>query len=210
MTTLQSRTTAASAVRPDRQAPERPVGHTTAWWGMVLFLSSEATTFACLLASYFYVRFADPGPWPPATAPPPELFWSSLETGALVLSCVPMAVAVRAARGGRRGALMVSQVVVWLLGTAFVCFQVLDYVVTYPGSTISEDAFGSLSYTITGLHTVHVIAGLLMVLVLIVSTAVGRLGKRRPQPVGIVALYWYFLAAMSVAVYLVVYISPYW
>lgn len=209
MTTLQSRA-AAAAVRPDREAPERPAGHTTGWWGMVLFVASEEMTFACFLASYFYVRFADPGPWPPATGPMPELLWSSLETGALVLSCVPMALAVRAAKRGRRTATGAAQLLTLLLGAAFVCFQILDYAATYPGSTLSEDAYGSLSYTITGVHTAHVVAGLLMLLMLIASTARGRLGKRRPEPVGIVAIYWYFLASLSVAIYLVVYVSPYW
>jgi cytochrome c oxidase subunit III len=208
MTTLQSRP--AARVRPDRQAPERPSGHTTGWWGMVLFLASEATTFACFLASYFYVRFADPGPWPPATAPKPELFWSSMETGTLVLSCVPMMVAVRVARRDRRGGLGLTLVATWLLGAAFVAFQVMDYIVTYPESTVSEDAYGSLSYTITGLHAAHVVAGLLMLVGLLASTAAGRLGRRRPEPVGIAAMYWYFLAAMSVCIYLVVYLSPYW
>jgi cytochrome c oxidase subunit III len=208
MTTVEGRA-AAPVVRPDRQAPERPAGHTTAWWGMVLFVASEATMFACLLAGYFYIRFAGGGPWPPSTAPPPELVWSSSATGSLVLSCVPMAVAVRVARGGRRGSMLVTQALAGLLGAGFVCFQLVDYGVTYPASTLSEDVFGSLSYTITGLHGLHVVLGLLMVLMLVASTAVGRLGSRRPEPVAMVAIYWYFLAVLSVAIYLVVYVSPY-
>src|ERR671931_1121399 len=35
------------------------------WWGMVLFIAVEATVFAVLLASYFYVRFRSGPVWPP-------------------------------------------------------------------------------------------------------------------------------------------------
>ncbi|HET7328177.1 MAG TPA: heme-copper oxidase subunit III [Nocardioidaceae bacterium] len=209
MTTMERRPTPTTPERTERHAPERPVGHTTGYWGMVLFICTEATTFATFLASYFYLRFAGSGPWPPTGDPLPELFWSSLETGALLVSVVPMAVAVRTVAKGRRTGGLLMLALVWALGAAFVSFQIMDYLVSYPQSTLSSDAFGSLYYTITGLHTAHVVVGLLMLIAVIASTALGRLGKRRPEPVALMAMYWYFLAVLSLAIYVVVYISPY-
>jgi heme/copper-type cytochrome/quinol oxidase subunit 3 len=54
-----------------------------------------------------------------------------------------------------------------------------------------------------------VVVGLFMLAVLVASALLGRIGSRRPEPVGIVALYWYFMAVLAVAVYVTVYISPY-
>lgn len=208
MTTLENRTAPPSR-REDAQAPEHPVGHTTGWWGMALLVSTEATTFAVFLASYFYIRFASAEPWPPPSEELPGLLWPSLATAALILSCVPMAVAVRAAPRDRRGAMGLTLALTWVLGAAFLLLQVVDWMAEWPKSTLSKDAYGSLFYTITGLHTVHVAVGLLMLMALLASTARGRLGRRRPEPLGIVAMYWYFLAVLAVAIYVCVYISPY-
>ncbi|MGW0231238.1 cytochrome c oxidase subunit 3 [Actinopolymorpha singaporensis] len=191
------------------QAPEAPVGRTTGWWGMVLFIATESATFGAFVASYFYLRFVHGGPWPPKGDTLPDLVLPSIQTGILVLSTVPMAAAVRAARRGARGLLWLTMLVVALSGTAFVVLQGLDYVSEWPDSTISKDTYGSLFYTLTGLHGLHVMGGIGMIVVLLLSASVGRIGRRRPEPVGIVSLYWYFLAVVAVAVYCTVYISPY-
>ena len=44
----------------DRRAPRAPpLAREPAWWGMLLFIATEAALFALLLASYFYVRVPD-------------------------------------------------------------------------------------------------------------------------------------------------------
>src|SRR5207248_10849223 len=45
--------------RAAESARRRPVG----WWGMVLLIATEATIFASLLASYFFIRAISPE-WP--------------------------------------------------------------------------------------------------------------------------------------------------
>jgi heme/copper-type cytochrome/quinol oxidase subunit 3 len=208
MATMQT-TTERAVGEGTRHAPEAPVGRTTGWWGMVLFICTEAATFAAFMASYFYIRFAGEGAWPPLAERLPGLTLPSIGTGILVVSCLPMAGAVRAAPRGHRGRLTVGVLVSLLLGCGFVALQLLDWKAEWPDSTISKDAYGSLFYTITALHTIHVVVGLFMLAVLVASALLGRIGSRRPEPVGIVALYWYFMAVLAVAVYVTVYISPY-
>jgi heme/copper-type cytochrome/quinol oxidase subunit 3 len=176
---------------------------------MVLFICTESATFAAFLASYFYLRFDSHGPWPPPVDKLPGLFWPSLSTGILVLSCIPMAVAVRAARKRPTGfGLWLVLAVVFLSGALFCALTGLDFVIEWPDSTLSKDAYGSLFFTIPGLHAVHVLLGVVMAGMLLVSVPLGRIA-RHPQSVSIVALYWYFLAVLAVAVYGTVYISPY-
>jgi heme/copper-type cytochrome/quinol oxidase subunit 3 len=208
VTTLDTRTEQAIR-RPPRAAPERPVGHTTGWWGMVLFICTESMTFAAFLASYFYLRFDHGGPWPPAADKPPHLLFPSVGTFVLVLSCVTMALAVRAAPKGRRAALGLTLLVTLLAGCVFVAFQCVDYTQEMPSSTPTKDAYGSLMFMLTGLHVVHVLLGLGMLVVLVASTLLGRIGPTRPEPVAIVSLYWYFLAVLAVCIYGTVYLTPY-
>jgi heme/copper-type cytochrome/quinol oxidase subunit 3 len=35
------------------------------WWGMALLIATEATLFALLIASYWYLRFRNGPVWPP-------------------------------------------------------------------------------------------------------------------------------------------------
>jgi cytochrome c oxidase subunit 3/cytochrome c oxidase subunit I+III len=193
-----------------RAAVEAPVGRTTGWWGMVLLICTEGATFAVFLASYFYLRFDHGGPWPPAADKVPHLYYTSIGTGILVASCALMALAVRATPRDRRGALALLLFVVFGAGCVFVSFQTIDYLQEMAsGSTPAKDAYGSLLYLITGLHLVHVVAGLVMLIYLMLSGLMGRIGSENPWPTRIVALYWYFLAVLAVAIYGTVYISPY-
>lgn len=210
--------TATTTTAPERQGdrrqavglPEAPTGRTTGWWGMMLFIGTESATFAALCASYFYLRFVGSGPWPPTADTVPSLPVPSISTGVLVVSCVPMAVAVRLAarRGGRVGAWLLLALTM-LAGVAFVLLTLLDFRQEYPDSTLSKDAYGSLFYSITGLHALHVAVGVVMLLVVLASIGLRRIGAGDAGPVRIVAMYWYFLAVLAVVVYLTVYISPY-
>ena len=207
MTTLASSTEQRTGRRP--VVTDVPSGTTTGTWGMLLFIATEAATFAAFLASYFYLRFSAPGSWPPAGDKLPSLLVPSVGTGVLVVSCVPMWLSLRSARRGRRGASGLLLLVTLLMGTAFVALQGLDYSQEWPESTLSKDVYGSLFYTITGLHAVHVVIGLFMLVVLLFGVTVRPPSAGRPGAVRNVSLYWYFLAVLAVAIYCTVYLSPY-
>jgi cytochrome c oxidase subunit 3 len=57
---------------------------------MVLLITTEAAFFAVLLASYFYVRFAGGGPWPPEGIEDPKLTKPLIMTALLLSSSAPM------------------------------------------------------------------------------------------------------------------------
>jgi cytochrome c oxidase subunit 3 len=197
-----------AAHRPARRAPEGPVGRSTGWWGMVLFIATETATFASLFASYFYLRFSQATVWPPPADPPPHLVLATIGTITIVASCLPMTLAGSAVRRDRAGATALASLATLLGGAAFVVLQVIDWVQEWPASTLQKDAYGSLFYSLTGLHVVHVAIGLGMLAFLVLSALRGRLGSRRAEPVALVALYWYFMAALAVAVYATAYLSP--
>lgn len=188
-------------------APERPTGHTTGWWGMMLFLASETMTFGTFLASYFYLWFSRGGPWPPPSDHPPDMIVPAIYTGLLLLGCPCMWFAARAARTGRRG-LTGAVFVSLLLGLGFLALQGLDWREEWPDSTLSKDAYGSLFYTITGLHALHVAVGVVMVAFLVAGAVTGHFRSQRSNIVNIVRIYWYFIAFVAVPIFMVVYWTP--
>jgi heme/copper-type cytochrome/quinol oxidase subunit 3 len=187
---------------------ELPAGKTTGWWGMLAFILTEAAMFAAFIASYYYLRFVGDSGWPPPGDKLPHVMVPSIGTGVLVLSCLPMWLAVRAARAGRR---LAAPLVVLATcgGIAFVVLQAVDYELEYPASTPSKDAYGSLLFTLTGLHAFHVAIGVFMLLLVLGSSLLRGVGKAQYGAARLCAMYWYFLAVLAVAIYVTVYLSPY-
>lgn len=188
-------------------APERPTGHTTGWWGMALFLASETMTFGTFLATYFYLWFSHGGPWPPAGDRPPDMIVPAVYTGLLLIGCPFMWLAARAARTGRRG-LAGSVFVALLLGLGFLALQGLDWMDEWRHTKLSTDAYGSLFYTIPGLHAFHVLIGVFMVLFVLAGALTGHFRSQRSNIVNLVRIYWFFIAFLAVPIFVVVYWVP--
>ena len=87
----------AHAVRVERAREAKPNG----WWGMALFVGTEATLFGTLIGSYFYLRF-NYVRWPPPGVPEPKVALPLILTAVLVATSVPLRAAVNAGRNGRR------------------------------------------------------------------------------------------------------------
>jgi heme/copper-type cytochrome/quinol oxidase subunit 3 len=187
---------------------ETPAGKTTGWWGMLFFIATEGAMFAAFIASYYYLRFATDTGWPPPGDKLPHVLVPSIGTGVLVLSCLPMWLGVKAARKGRMLAAPLVTLAM-LAGIAFVVLQAIDYLQEYPSSTPSKDAYGSLLYTLTGLHAFHVAIGVFMLLLVLFSSLFRGVGKAQHGAARVCAMYWYFLAVLAVAIYVTVYLSPY-
>jgi cytochrome c oxidase subunit 3 len=207
MSALES-TTLPAATRPAAAAVEQPSGRTTAWWGMVLLITTEAAFFAVLLASYFYLRFASAGPWPPDGIEDPKLLKPLIMTGLLLTSSAPMAWADRQIRQGRVGATTAGVAMALVLGSAFLAVQGIEYAEKLRTFTPTSNVYGSLFYSITGFHGFHVLVGLLMMLFLLAGLAKGRYGGRRHRRVQLVAFYWHFVDVVWIFILSSLYLSP--
>ena len=91
---------AAVAARAAR-ALSRRRGRPTAWWGMMILIASEATLFAAMIGSYYYLRFNTVA-WPPRGVPEPRLAVPVALAVVLALTSGPMQLASRAAPHGPR------------------------------------------------------------------------------------------------------------
>ena len=74
------------------------------------------------------------------------------------------------------------------------------------GLTISTNLFGTTYYSIVGLHAFHLTAGLVMLLIVLFFGLEGRVGRDQSGRVGVLSMYWHFVDAVWVIVFMVVYI----
>ena len=107
--------------------PARPAGRPLGWWGMVFVIATEATLFAVLLASYFYLRFKSPGAWPPDGIADPKLLKPAVMTVFLMTSSLTVWYGERAVRRDDMRGLRVGLALTFLLGIGFLALQFTEY-----------------------------------------------------------------------------------
>jgi cytochrome c oxidase subunit III len=168
------------------------------WWGMAIFLASEAALFGSLIGTYFYLRFTSPQ-WPQGGIAAPSVALPIVLTALLVASAAPMAAAAAAARRGARRAAMGLIALALAMQAGYIAVQIVSYVDDLDTFTPSTNAYGSIYFTLLGAHHLHVIAGLALDGWLLVRLAFG-LTSYRVVAVRAVALYWYVVAALAIVV----------
>jgi len=189
-------------------AEAAPRSASNGWWGMLILVATEATLFVVLLASYFYVRFKTSGGWPPEGIADPKLLRALVMTVILASSSVFVHVAESGIRRGRQRALVLGLAAAFLLGLVFLGLQTWETVVVARDFTPRTDAYGSLFFTITGAHSAHLVAGLLLVAWIQLRAWFGAYSARRHLGVQMAAIYWHFVVAVQLAIFVTLYLTP--
>jgi heme/copper-type cytochrome/quinol oxidase subunit 3 len=176
------------------------------WWGMVFLVMSEASVFSYLFFAYFYFAVnVEYRPWPPYGAP--SLRFALPETLVVLLAAAAMWFADHRAAIGLRVPSLIGLLIAALFGIGFIALGLADWK-SKPFS-LSSSVYSSIYFVLTGAHLVHVVVGVVMSAAVLVWSAIGYLGPVRHVPVTVAALYWYFVAASWLAVFFVLYITPY-
>jgi cytochrome c oxidase subunit III len=189
-------------VREDRLPTTAAGARSTAWWGMVWFIAAELALFGTFLASYFYLRF-QASSWPPGEVEDPDLVIAAIMTALLLSSSVPMWFAERGIKRGDVGALRLGLALSMALGLAFLGVATYEFATaTFSWRT---DAYGSLFLFITGFHAAHVVGGLLMNGFVQARAGRGHFDGEHHAAVEVTALYWHFVDAVWIALYVALY-----
>src|SRR4051794_15644460 len=122
-------------------------------WAMMMFIATEAMLFVCLFFSYYYLGQGLPK-WPPE---PPEYRLALVMLGILLTSSVVLHLGERAERRGGSSAARGWLGLTILLGLVFVGVQAIEYRDHLRKLQPTTDAYGSIFYTITGFHGLHVL-----------------------------------------------------
>lgn len=168
------------------------------WWGTMAFMLIEGTGFALLIATYLYLKSLA-STWP-INAPPPDLLPGTLVTLILLASVVPNVLISRWAEQQDLLKVRIGMVVMSLFGIAPLIVRIFEF----PALRVSWDtnAYGSVVWTLLGLHTTHILTDLVDTLVLaaLMFTRHGR-NLRRFGDVQDNAMYWNFVVATWLPIY---------
>lgn len=196
-------TAAAVTVPIDR--PRATGGHPTAWWGMLVLITTEAMIFIGLLSTYFFLR-ATSSEWPLGGLELPELKITSIFSVVLIGSSIPVIFGERAIERNRVGALKIALALAWLMGAAFLYRTVVDFQQLRFGWR--DNAYASIYYTTIGLHALHVLAGLAISAVVQTKVWLGRIDGEHHISVDVFALYWHFVDVVWIFVFMSLIVSP--
>ena len=201
--------TIAETGMPGEALPETATGaRSFGWWGMVWLIATEATLFALLLASYFYLRFRSPH-WPPEHIEAPKLMLPLIMTAILWSSSIPVHIAEKGIEKGRQGRLKWGLALGWLLGFTFLAITLgMEWPETAKEFTPRENSYGSMFFTVTGFHLSHVIVGLSVSAFTQVRAWQGAFTEMKHVSVQNFAMYWHFVDIVWLFVLLSIYISP--
>jgi cytochrome c oxidase subunit III len=196
----------AESMQLDRPLPVGSEGkHSGGWWGVLALIATEASLFAYLLFSYLYLASQSERHWPPEGLP--ALLIPGMNTAILLSSSVFVWACERCIRLGRLNWGLASMALALVLGVSFVVIQLNEWC----GRTydMSSNLYGSLYFTITGFHMLHVIIGLIILLTLLLWMALGYFDHRRYAAITIGGLYWHFVDVVWLFVFTTLYLTPY-
>ncbi len=190
-------TSATSAARVAAQRVSQPSG----WWGVVLFVASEATLFGCLFGTYFYLDFNNTS-WPPPGAPLPSLLAPSLLTAGLILTSIPMQLGFRRARATRvppAALLLALTLAVQVAYLALHLWFTEQDAAKYAGS---RSSYGSIYYVLLDAHDAHLAVAILINAFLLLRIAVGGITNYRLTGLRVATFYTHFVNVLAVFVFL--------
>ena len=180
-----------------------------AWWGMAWLIATEATLFAALIASYFYLRFRHGPEWPPGGIEAPTLELPLIMSAILLSSSIPVHMAEAGIKRGSQSRLRWGLLGGFLLGAVFFVMTLwIEWPEKLHEFTPRTNVYGSLYFTVTGFHLAHVAVGLLMSAWTQVRAWRGAFSEERHVTVQNFTMYWHFVDVVWVFVFLTIYLSP--
>ena len=180
--------------------------HAPIWWGNLLMILIEATGFAILAASYFYIR-RNFDTWPPTRTLLPDLGISSIQLLVHLVSVVPFWYAARLAfRHEKPGVVGTWLLVGVLFGVAAIVLRWFEFGALH--TRYDSNAYGSITYSILFVHLMHLLAGTIETFLIALVLFKGPVEKKHYTDATVMAVYWYFIVISWVALWLIVFIAP--
>jgi cytochrome c oxidase subunit 3 len=188
--------------------------------GMWLFLSTEIMFFGGLFLAYTIYRTQDEAAFTAASREL-DLFLGTLNTVVLLSSSLTMALAVFAAESVNRQKLVALLAATMVLGSVFLGIKGLEYFHKYEHGLMPlaglpftwqgpsrghAELFFDLYFLMTGVHALHMLIGLGVLLVLLGKARRGGLLGDYSAPVHLTGLYWHFVDIVWVFLFPLLYL----
>jgi heme/copper-type cytochrome/quinol oxidase subunit 3 len=174
------------------------------WWATMCMVAIEAMAFALAITSYLYLKGRVPH-WPPS-GPSPGIFWGTLNVGILIVSAWPNLLAKKAAEKFDLRGVQLWMTVALAFALAFNIVRFVEF--RHLNVRWDSNAFGSVTWFLLGLHTVHVLTDFMDSTVLAAVMFCGKVDETRFVDVSENAMYWNFVVISWLPIYAVIYLAP--
>lgn len=173
------------------------------WW----FLASEIMVFGGFIAIYVLYRVASGGAWAETSHHVSTLI-GSINTVVLLTSSLTMVLAHAAVENDERRKARNYLGITVLLGVVFLCIKGIEYSTEIAnGFTPLTAPFWSFYYSMTGLHGLHVLAGIVANFCLFIMAVRGNLWPACQKRVEYAGLYWHFVDVVWVFLFPLLYLQ---
>ncbi len=183
--------------------------------GMWFFLASEVLFFAALICTYAVYRSFNAEAFRIA-ASHTKILYGSINTVLLLTSSLTMTVALRAATAQMRRTALACLGATAALGVAFIITKGLEYrgditehLIPGPGFPLrpaATEIFWGLYWIMTGIHAIHLTAGIGIVIVVMNLFWRGTIPVQGSTMEG-VAIYWHFVDTVWIFLYPLIYLA---
>ncbi len=174
--------------------------------GMWVFLVTEIMFFGGLFMAYLLYRWANPMGFQEASSHL-NVWLGAFNTAVLIISSLTMAMAVRSAQTSAPAKSQVMWLVAtMILGAVFLGVKVIEYADKFEHHTVpgpyfvwegqypaAAEIFYSIYFCMTGLHAVHMIIGIGIMLWITWMAARRQFDANYYTPVEVAGLYWHFV-----------------
>jgi cytochrome c oxidase subunit 3 len=183
--------------------------------GMWVFLVTEVMFFGGLFMAYIVYRSWYPDAWAHSSNQL-NVYMGALNTVVLICSSLTMVLAVRSAQVGSRKGQILNLILTIVFGTTFLVVKYFEYAEKFhhglvpganfnphhvmPDGTIEliglppqSQLFFSLYFMLTGIHALHMVVGIGIMLVMLRLAWKGRFTPDYYNPIEISGLYWHFV-----------------
>jgi cytochrome c oxidase subunit III len=172
-------------------------------YGMWFFLLTELLFFGGMFLLYSVFRYRFPHEFH-AGASEENLVLGSINTVLLLTSSLFMAAAITAVKKGNNRLSVILQALTVVSGVVFLVIKGTEWgekIVKglYPASPVllktgkGEILYFGLYYVMTGLHGLHVFAGIVVICYMMYYTANGKINSEYPVRLENAGLYWHFV-----------------
>ncbi|MDP3936839.1 MAG: cytochrome c oxidase subunit 3 [Deltaproteobacteria bacterium] len=180
------------------ESTEVPTGRLGIWW----FLASEVVIFGGLIATYVLFRWQHPE-WA-AEASHTLNFAGALNTMVLLTSSLTVVLAHAAITEGKFQLAARNLGFTLLGGAIFMGVKAYEYSHEIAAGFVpARSLFWSFYYTMTGLHALHVLGGMIAIATVLVAVRKGH----APQRVEYVGLYWHFVDIVWIFLFPLLYLA---
>jgi heme/copper-type cytochrome/quinol oxidase subunit 3 len=187
--------------------PRTAFGHQALiWWGEAGFMVIEGSMFVIVLIVYFYLRL-QVRDWPPSNENP-LLLYGTVNLLLVFVSMIPAHIAKKKAEAFDLAGVRLWMGLLVLFGVVSLGLRVLEYYGL--NCRWDDNAYGSIVWTLLSLHTLHVATDVVDDFVLLALAFLGPNTRNRFGDYSENSMYWYFIVAWWVPIYVTIYWLPRW